>query len=100
MNRHTMEAFYIALRADPDINEISAGFEDLGNILTFKETEMSGAGELISRARAHVKEKFRHRAAAIGANAVLGVEFESSIGADIVRVAIFGTAVIIEPIEK
>ena len=32
----------------------------------------------------------------LGANAVLGVEFESSIGSDIVRIAIFGTAVIVE----
>ena len=25
MNRHTMEAFYIALRSDPDINEVTMG---------------------------------------------------------------------------
>jgi uncharacterized protein YbjQ (UPF0145 family) len=32
----------------------------------------------------------------MGANTALGVEFESSIGAGVVRVAIFGTAVVIE----
>lgn len=80
------------------MNRLSAGFEDLGNALSFKETEMSGSSELIARARSYVKDKFRKKAAQIGANAVLGVEFESSIGSDIVRVAIFGTAVIIEKI--
>ena len=80
------------------MNRLSAGFEDIGNALSFQETEMSGSGELIGRARAYVKEKFRHSAAEMGANAVLGIEFESSIGADIVRVAMFGTAVIIKPL--
>ena len=45
-----------------------------------------------------LKINFEKKAAQIGANAVLGVEFESSIGSDIVRVAIFGAAVIIEKI--
>lgn len=78
------------------LNRLSAGFEDLGGTLTLKETELSGSSELISRARAYVTDKFRRKAAALGANAVLAVEYESSFGSDIVRVAIFGTAVVIE----
>lgn len=78
------------------MNRLSAGFDDLFDAFSFKETEMSGSGELISRARAYVKEKFRRKVASMGANAALGVEFESSIGADVVRVAVFGTAVVIE----
>lgn len=81
------------------MNRLNAGFEDLGNAFSFKETEMSGSSGLIARARSYVKDKFRQKAAQMGANAVLGVEFESSIGADIVRVAIFGTAVVISPIK-
>jgi uncharacterized protein YbjQ (UPF0145 family) len=77
-------------------NRISAGLDDIGNMFTFQETEMSGSGALIARAREYVKEKFRHKAAMMGANGVLGIEFESSIGADIVRVAVFGTAVVIK----
>ena len=77
-------------------NRISAGLDDIGNMFTFQETEMSGSSALIARAREYVKEKFRHKAAMMGANGVLGIEFESSIGADIVRVAVFGTAVVIK----
>lgn len=80
------------------VNRLSASFEDLGNLLTFNEKELSGSGELIARARMFVKERFRQKAAQLGANAVLGVEFESSVGADIVRVAISGTAVVIAKI--
>ena len=37
MNRHTMEVFYIALRADPDINEITMGTyaRDLKTLMRF-----------------------------------------------------------------
>ena len=75
--------------------QLSAGFEDLGNAFSFKQTEMTGASDLISNAREYVLEKFKKKAARLGANAVVGVEFESSFGSDVVRVAIFGTAVII-----
>ena len=37
---------------------------------------MSGAMELIDRAKVYVMKKFREKAVSIGANAVLGVEFE------------------------
>ena len=73
--------------------------EDVGNMLSFKETEMTGANELISSARKYVLDKFKMKAAKMGANAVLGVEFESSFGSDVVRVAIFGTAVTITKLE-
>ena len=56
------------------MNRLSAGFEDLGNAFSFRETEMSGSSSLIARARSYVKDKFRQKAAQLGANAVLGVE--------------------------
>lgn len=77
----------------------SAGMEDVGNMLSFKETEMTGANELISSARKYVLDKFKMKAAKMGANAVLGVDFESSFGSDVVRVAIFGTAVTITKLD-
>lgn len=77
-------------------NQITAAIENFVDSFSFRETELSGSGELISRARAYVKEKFCRKVASLGANAALGIEFESSIGADIVRVSISGTAVIIE----
>ena len=79
---------------------LDATLEDLGNAFTFKDTELSGANKLISNAREYVVEKFKQKAAQLGANAVLGVEFESSFGSDIVRVSISGTAVRIEKIDN
>ena len=77
---------------------LDAGFEDLGNALSFRDREMSGASELIANARAYVMNKFRLKAAKLGANAVLGVDFESSFGADVVRVSVSGTAVVIRKV--
>ncbi len=74
---------------------LDAGLEDLGRALSFKQAEMSGAGELIANAREYAVDKFKRKAISVGANAVVGVDFESSFGSDVVRVAIFGTAVII-----
>ena len=79
---------------------LDAGLEDLGNAFSFKQTEMSGASELIANAREYALEKFKRKVAKLGANAVVGVEFESSFGSDVVRVAIFGTAVIISEYES
>jgi len=79
---------------------LDATLEDLGNAFTFKDTELSGANKLISNAREYVVEKFKQKAAQLGANAVLGVEFESSFGSDIVRVSVSGTAVRIEKIDN
>lgn len=78
------------------LKTLTASFEDVGNILSFRERELSGSSELIANARTYVMQKFRSKAVNIGANAVLGVEFESSIGAEIIRVAVFGTAVVVE----
>ena len=75
------------------MKQISASFEDFGNALSLGEREMTGASELISKARAYALDKFRLKAARAGANAVLGIDFESSFGSDIVRVCISGTAV-------
>ena len=79
---------------------LDATLEDFGNAFTFKDTELSGANKLISNAREYVVEKFKQKAAQLGANAVLGVEFESSFGSDIVRVSVSGTAVRIEKIDN
>jgi len=79
-------------RFDAALENFSAGF-------TLRETELSGSSSLIANARAYVTEKFRKHVASIGANAALGVEYESSWGDKIVRVAIFGTAVRIQKID-
>lgn len=78
------------------VKQLGASFEDFGNSLSFSEREMTGASELISKARAYTLDKFRRKAARVGANAVLGIDFESSFGSDVVRVCVSGTAVVIQ----
>ena len=57
---------------------------------------MSGAMELIDRAKKYVMKKFRAQAVEIGANAVLGVDFETTFGSDIVKISLNGTAVVVD----
>ena len=82
------------------IKQLSAGFEDLGNAFSFQATEMTGANELISNARAALMDKFRLKAAQMGANAILGIDMETSFGTDVVRAAVNGTAVVIRKKEE
>lgn len=79
--------------------QISAGFEDFANALSFKDKEMSGASELIANARRYIMEKFKEKAVRLDANAILGIDFESSFGSDVVRVSVFGTAVCVKKSE-
>ncbi len=75
---------------------ITAGLEDLVESFSFSEKELSGGTSLIENARNFVFSKFKRKAASIGANGVLGIEFETSLGTALVRVSVFGTAVRIE----
>lgn len=77
------------------INQLGAEIEDLGNVFSFKEKELTGSSELIKKAREYVMKKFRRSAAELGANAILGVDFENSFGDKVVRVSVSGTAVVI-----
>lgn len=82
------------------LNTLSAGFEDFFRALSFKEKEMSGVTELIERAKGYVMSKFREKAIAKGANAVLGIDFETSFGSDIVKISVNGTAVVVDAKEE
>lgn len=75
-----------------------ASVDDIANSFTLKETEMSGVTALISEAREHTMKHFKIDAAVMGANAILGIQFQSSWGRDVVRVTIAGTAVEIQKI--
>ena len=80
-------------------NNIGAGLEDLGNCLSFKEKELTGASDLISNAREYAMKKFKEKAVRLDANAIIGIDFENTFGSDVVRVAISGTAVQIEKLD-
>lgn len=75
---------------------LDANLEDIANSLSLKDTEMSGAKSLITNAREYTMDQFKKKAVALGANAILGIQFQSSWGRDVVRVSIAGTAVIIQ----
>ena len=81
------------------INSLSAGFDDFISSLSFREREMTGVARLIDNAKTYVMGRFREKAVNLGANAVLGIDFETTFGSDVVKVSVNGTAVCIDPID-
>ena len=81
------------------MNILSAGFDDFVSSFSFREREMSGVGRLIDNAKTYVMGRFREKAVNLGANAVLGIDFETTFGSDVVKVSVNGTAVCIDPID-
>ena len=75
---------------------LDAALANFGDRLTFKDTELTGSTALIDNAKSYLREKFEDEARKRGANAVLGVDFETAFGTDFVRAAMSGTAVTIE----
>lgn len=66
----------------------------------FSDTELSGTTQLIQEAKDYVKQDLVKKAATLGANAIVGIDIESSVSADgVAKASINGTAVIIEKIE-
>jgi len=81
---------------------LESSIEDLGNLLTFQSTEMSGIVSHMDRARDFALSKLISKAAERGANAVIAIDAETTIpdGTGFAHVSIYGTAVLIEKIEK
>lgn len=84
------------------ISSIKHGLYDFVSSVAsiFGDTEMEGTSLAILKAKEYVKEKLKERAKSIGANAVIGVDFETSFGTSqtSIRVSINGTAVFIKSI--
>lgn len=78
------------------LKSISASISNFADLLSFSETELSGSMELLERAREYAIGKLKKAAAERGANAVVGIDSESSAGGDIMHISISGTAVVIE----
>lgn len=81
------------------LKSLSASFENIGAVLSFGDKELSGTTTLLDNAREYAINKMIDKAANLGANAIIGIDSESSAGGDIIHIAIMGTAVNIEPIE-
>lgn len=63
----------------------------------FSDTELSGTTKIIQEAKDYVKQDLMKKAAILGANAIVGIDIESSYSSDgIAKASINGTAVTIE----
>lgn len=78
------------------MKSLSATFENMGDILTAGDKELSGTSRLLESAREYAIQKMKKAAGERGANAVIGIDSESSIGGDIMHITIYGTAVALE----
>ena len=69
----------------------------LDNINIFSH-EMQGSTALIERARDYAYEKMKYEAVNRGANAVIAIDTDNTIGGEIMYLCLYGTAVLVEPI--
>ena len=79
---------------------LGAAFDNFGDILSAGDKELSGTARLLSDARDYAITKLKDEAINRDANAIIGIDAESSVGGDIMHVTIYGTAVEIEKIEE
>ncbi len=79
---------------------LGASIENIADMVSFGDKELGGSTQLMDSARNYAMAKMINTAAEKGANAVIGVDAESSIGGELIHVMIYGTAVRIEPITK
>lgn len=67
----------------------------------FSNTELSGTTQLLQEAKDYVKRDLMRKAALLGANAIVGIDIESTVGSDgIAKASINGTAVVIKKVES
>ena len=72
---------------------IGAKVTNLVNSFNFRDVELKGSTELISNAKRYLMDEFEKEAQRRGANAILGIDFETSFGAELIKVSINGTSV-------
>lgn len=76
-------------------SSLAAGLENIVRSFSLRDVEMTGSSELIAKAKGYLMEQFEKEASFKGANAILGIDIETSFGTDLARVGISGTAVLI-----
>ena len=81
------------------LKRLSASIDNIGSALSLSETEFTGSMTLIQEARTYALNKMKREAANRGANAIIGIDSESSFGGDIIHITIYGTAVRLEKAE-
>ena len=79
---------------------ITASIDNLVDVFSVGDKELSGSAKLLEDARQYALKKMCLAAVKKGANAVIGFDSESSFGSDILHITVYGTAVRVEPIEQ
>lgn len=78
------------------LDRVVADIKNIGDFLKLWDTEMSGSMDLLSAARDHAIRKMTHSAAEKGANAIIGIDMESSFAGMVTHITVTGTAVLVE----
>lgn len=84
------------------LDQLSAGVSNMIDSLRFKATELAGQVELIENAREYAYNKLIEAAKKRGANAVIAIESDNTIGnGNMMYISLYGTAVkVMTPDEK
>ena len=75
---------------------LSASMTDFAQVIRWGDQELTGTGEIMENAREYAIEKMIDRAIQKGANAIIGVDSETTLNFEFVHIMIYGTAVFIE----
>ena len=75
---------------------LSATIDNVVDIFSFGDKELSGTARLLKNARDYALMKLKDEAINREANAIVGVDSESTVGGDILHITITGTAVVVE----
>lgn len=75
------------------MKKLFASVGDIFSSMNLRDTEMSGATSLIENGKKYVMERFVNKAENMGGNAILGMQFDTSFGTEIIRISVSGTVV-------
>lgn len=78
------------------LKSISAAISNVSDVFTPGDRELSGTMRQLETAREYAINKMIEEAVSKGANAVIGIDSESSFGGDVMHISIYGTAVYLE----
>ena len=80
-------------------SQVDALFDDAAPSPSIVDSELADTTDMLRKARERATMKMVLEAASRGANAIVGIDAESSISGSIMQVTMVGTAVRLEPVE-
>lgn len=81
------------------LKSLGASLSDTIDKIRFGSHEMSGSSALIESAREYAYEKMIKQASDRGANAIIAIDTDNTIGGEIMYISLYGTAVKVVPEE-